>query len=829
MAYVVVTPGQHRLFEHVPGPPCRRRRRWRGDQPGSSRWCRCRSPRRRSCRGGRAAARWSGQERIERTVVRRPLQVASSSQTPTAERQTNVSGAWRPRGSTRRCRCRSRPRRIRPPPCAAHGGRGRERIGRTGASTSGAGLVDVADARRRAADGRARLEGVGRTGRARAGAVLGDVADAGRRSGTPCVARREARRPDTRRSSPCSSRRRRRRPPRAADRRVAGANGVGRTAVARAGAALGHVADAGRRAADGRARLERVGRAVARRPGAVLGDVADAGRGAADRASLGSNASAGQAPPSRCSSRRRRRRPPTARQTSSLDCEGVGRARRAEPVQSRRRRTRRPTRGTRRARLRTRRPGTRRSSRCRSRRRRRRRPTRGTRRARRRSASAGHAAVEPVQFSATSQTPADARQTVVAGYEGVGRAQRASSRCSSRRRRRRPPTARQTVVLGSKPSAGHAAVEPVQLSATSQTPASRAADRRARLERVGRTRRRRARAALRDVADAGRGAADVVSRAKPSAGHAALEPVQVSATSQTPADARHTVVTAAKRVRRARRGRAGAVLGDVAGARRRAATSWSARRRRPDTRGRAGAVLGDVADAGRRAADRGGRLERVGRTRRARAGAVLGDVADARRRAAHRRARARSVGRTGGARAGAVLGDVADARRSAARPCCSTGTCRLGQPRRCPCSSRRRHRRPPTARQVVSVLDEVVRGQSAALPVHTLGDVADAGRAAAGGRAGRRTRPPGTRRWCRCRSRRRRRCRPKRGTCVVSGRNASAGQVAARAGAVLRDVADAGRRAADRAGRLRARPAGTPRYCRCRSRRRRTRRPTRGT
>jgi len=53
-------------------------------------------------------------------------------------------------------------------------------------------------------------------------------------------------------------------------------------------------------------------------------------------------------------------------------------------------------------------------------------------------ASAGHAALDPVQFSAVSQTPAAARQTVVED---------------------------------AKPSAGHAPLVPVHVSATSQVPA----------------------------------------------------------------------------------------------------------------------------------------------------------------------------------------------------------------------------------------------------------------------------------------------------------------------------------------------------------------------
>src|SRR5439155_946698 len=90
--------------------------------------------------------------------------------------------------------------------------------------------------------------------------------------------------------------------------------------------------------------------------------------------------------------------------------------------------------------------------------------------------SAGHAALDPVQLSATSHEPAEARQTVLEDW---------------------------------KASAGHAALDPVQLSATSHEPAE--------------------------------ARQTVLEDWKPSAGHAALDPVQLSATSQGPAEARHTV------------------------------------------------------------------------------------------------------------------------------------------------------------------------------------------------------------------------------------------------------------------------------------------------
>src|SRR5436190_4303677 len=89
-------------------------------------------------------------------------------------------------------------------------------------------------------------------------------------------------------------------------------------------------------------------------------------------------------------------------------------------------------------------------------------------------ASAGHAAVDPVQFSAMSQTPAEPRQVVA---------------------------------LETKESAGHVSLTPLQLSAVSQMPAD------------------------------GRQGAVLFA----SAGHAAVDPVQFSTRSQMPAEPRHGV------------------------------------------------------------------------------------------------------------------------------------------------------------------------------------------------------------------------------------------------------------------------------------------------
>src|SRR5439155_1658288 len=113
-------------------------------------------------------------------------------------------------------------------------------VGRAGIGGTVTLRGDVARVRRRAADCRALL--IGRAGRARAGAVLRRIADAGR--GAALHGRR--------------------------------LEGVHRTGVVHAVAALGHVAGAGARAAHRRAL--RIGRARRIRPGAGLRRVARAGR-----------------------------------------------------------------------------------------------------------------------------------------------------------------------------------------------------------------------------------------------------------------------------------------------------------------------------------------------------------------------------------------------------------------------------------------------------------------------------------------------------------------------------------------------------------------------
>jgi len=152
--------------------------------------------------------------------------------------------------------------------------------------------------------------------------------------------------------------------------------------------------------------------------------------------------------------------------------------------------------------------------------------------------SAGHAAAAPVQFSATSHSPAADRHEVVEGANAsVGQAVDVPVQVSATSQI--PAAARQTVpafpaacwqvaldplqlsVVHTLPSsvqavpfafivsAGHAACVPVQFSATSHSPA---ADRQ-----------------------------EVVEGAKASVGQVRAVPLQVSVTSHVPADARHVV------------------------------------------------------------------------------------------------------------------------------------------------------------------------------------------------------------------------------------------------------------------------------------------------
>ena len=154
--------------------------------------------------------------------------------------------------------------------------------------------------------------------------------------------------------------------------------------------------------------------------------------------------------------------------------------------------------------------------------------------------SAGQSALLPAQVSATSQSPADARHTVPADWK-LSAGQLALLPVQVSAASHGPADARQTVAADFKLSAGQLALLPVQFSAMSHGPADGrqtvAADCKLSAGQV----------ALLPVqfSTASHGPADarqtVVVEASPSAGQSRLVPVHVSATSQTPAEARHTV------------------------------------------------------------------------------------------------------------------------------------------------------------------------------------------------------------------------------------------------------------------------------------------------
>src|SRR5947199_6835393 len=123
-----------------------------------------------------------------------------------------------------------------------------------------------------------------------------------------------------------------------------------------------------------------------------------------------------------------------------------------------------------------------------------------------RKASAGQEVLVPSQVSATSQSPAAGRHTAPAFPAGCWQSLLLPSHSS---RLQGFPSPVQAVPLASFESAGQSGPVPGQFSARSHSPA---AARQTTLEGW-----------------------------KPSAGHAVLVPSQVSATSQSPAAARHTV------------------------------------------------------------------------------------------------------------------------------------------------------------------------------------------------------------------------------------------------------------------------------------------------
>ena len=87
------------------------------------------------------------------------------------------------------------------------------------------------------------------------------------------------------------------------------------------------------------------------------------------------------------------------------------------------------------------------------------------------TASPGHAAAEPVQLSARSHSPAADRQRVVEGTKTFA-GQSSSEPSHASATSQTPAPERQTVPDATFASAGQTPDEPVQLSSTSQTPAA---------------------------------------------------------------------------------------------------------------------------------------------------------------------------------------------------------------------------------------------------------------------------------------------------------------------------------------------------------------------
>src|SRR5439155_730936 len=153
-------------------------------------------------------------------------------------------------------------------------------------------------------------------------------------------------------------------------------------------------------------------------------------------------------------------------------------------------------------------------------------------------ASAGHAALEPVQVSARSHTPAAARHTVLAGWKtSAGQAALVPSQVSVTSQT--PAAARHTVPAAAFASAGQAAALPLQNSAGSHAPAE------ARHSVVGgwKTSAGQSLVTPSQLSPTSQGPAAARHSAVlfASGGQATLVPVHVSVRSHTPAAARHTV------------------------------------------------------------------------------------------------------------------------------------------------------------------------------------------------------------------------------------------------------------------------------------------------
>src|SRR5947199_91115 len=166
-------------------------------------------------------------------------------------------------------------------------------------------------------------------------------------------------------------------------------------------------------------------------------------------------------------------------------------------------------------------------------------------------ASAGHVPDVPVQVSATSHCPADSRQVTLAASYASTQALLVPVQWSAGSSSHTPPSdvPMQCVVADWKASAGHVPEVPVQLSATSHWPAE------ARHVTVAAS-YTSTQALLVPVQWSAASSSHtppcdapvqcVLLEAKASAGHVPEVPVQVSATSHWPAEARHVTLAARK-------------------------------------------------------------------------------------------------------------------------------------------------------------------------------------------------------------------------------------------------------------------------------------------
>ena len=156
----------------------------------------------------------------------------------------------------------------------------------------------------------------------------------------------------------------------------------------------------------------------------------------------------------------------------------------------------------------------------------------------------------PVAGFRASQTPAEARQVVPLGSTAsAGHAGLTPSQVSAASQVSPVLAARHTVLLGSTASAGQVWLTPSQFSTTSQIAGRGAADGRARLDRIGRAVPRSSRCSSRGCRRprrrSTRGRRLCWAGSHPP-GSSDPTPVQASATSQTPATARHSVPPATK-------------------------------------------------------------------------------------------------------------------------------------------------------------------------------------------------------------------------------------------------------------------------------------------